>query len=288
MSKESTRRGGPLWLALTIILLFAVAGYGIGSLIVTMTKEKKTTAKTYIAPSDNLPQDGTFTAENMLSLGRLGDPQLSPDGKRVLYGVSYTDIAQNRSCRNLFLSNTDGSDKVQLTRSGSSISCARWSGDGAYIYYICEGQIWRAPLRGSRLGKAVKVSDISAGVSEFKLSPDGSKILYISSIPGPVKQPSDFDPALDKAGAYVTENLMYRHWDHWVTETPRTFVAALDGKKITPEASVDLLCDEPYELPTEPFGGAEQLDWSPDGRYIAYSCRKLVGKQYAFSTNTGI
>ena len=57
---------------------------------------------------------------------------------------------------------------------------------------------------------------------------------------------------------------------------------------ITPENSVDILGQEPFELPTEPFGGAEQLDWSPDGRYIAYSCRKLTGKQYAFSTNTGI
>ena len=43
-----------------------------------------------------------------------------------------------------------------------------------------------------------------------------------------------------------------------------------------------------FELPTEPFGGIEQLDWSPDGRFIAYSCKKLGGKEYAFSTDTEI
>ena len=127
-----------------------------------------------------------------------------------------------------------------------------------------------------------------AGISEFKLSPDQGKVLYISSIKNPkLQQPADSDPALDKAQAYATEDLMYRHWDHWVTDTPRSYVASLDAT-VSPENSTDLLGDEPFELPTEPFGGAEQLDWSPDGRYIAYSCRKLVGKQYAFSTNTGI
>ena len=41
-------------------------------------------------------------------------------------------------------------------------------------------------------------------------------------------------------------------------------------------------------MPTLPFGGLEQLAWSPDGKYIAYSCRKVAGKKYAFSTNTEI
>ena len=77
-------------------------------------------------------------------------------------------------------------------------------------------------------------------------------------------------------------------WDHWVTETPRTYVAPFGSATISEKNSFDILGDEPYELPTEPFGGAEQLDWAPDGRHIAYSCRKHMGKEYAFSTNTGI
>ncbi|MBQ9476400.1 MAG: S9 family peptidase [Bacteroidales bacterium] len=243
----------------------------------------------YVGASDIRIEDGVMTPETLLALGRLSDPQLSPDGTRILYGVSYNSIADNRSCRNLFLCDADGSNPVQLTRYAKSVSNARWSLDGKSIFFLQGGQLWKAPLQGNKLGKREQLSDIPNGISEFKLSPDQSQVLYLSTIKNPaVVQPADTDPALDKASAYTTEDLMYRHWDHWVTEIPRSYVATLANGRITPERSLDILGDEPFELPTEPFGGAEQLDWHPDGRHIAYSCRKKTGKQYAFSTNTGI
>ena len=261
---------------------------GLCAAIMLMSCTKTDDSAGYIGPSDPCIDGGRMTPETLLALGRLSDPQLSPDGTLILYGVSWNDVAANRSCRNLWLCRTDGSDNVQLTRYAKSVSNARWAADGKSIFFLQGGQIWKAPLSGHKLGKKVQLSNVPAGISEFKLSPDQSKLLYISSIKNKaVEQPADSDPALDKAQAYATEDLMYRHWDHWVTETPRSYVASLDGT-ITPENSTDILGSEPYELPTEPFGGAEQLDWSPDGRYIAYSCRKLTGKQYAFSTNTGI
>ena len=244
----------------------------------------------YVGPSDIRIEDGVMTPEALLALGRLSDPQLSPDGTKILYGVSYTDIAANRSCRNLFLCNADGSDKVQLTRFAKSVSGARWSADGKSIFFLQGGQLWKAPLKGNKLGKRVQLSDVPNGISDFKLSPDQQQVIYVSSIKNTALQtPKDSDPALDKAQAYATEDLMYRHWDHWVTDVPRTYVAALGNGKITPDNSADILgTEELCERPTEPFGGAEQLDWSPDGRHIVYSCRKKVGKQYAFSTNAGI
>ena len=113
--------------------------------------------------------------------------------------------------------------------------------------------------------------------------------MFVSTVKGAVSTPADSDPALDKATAYKTDDLMYRHWDHWVTEVPHTFIAALD-EPVNTESSIDILSgeNEVYELPTEPFSGIEQLDWSPDGRFIAYSCRKKTGRQYAFSTDTEI
>ena len=254
--------------------------------IMSCNKAEDTTG--YVGPSDIVIENGVMTPEVLLALGRLSDPQISPDGKSILYGVSWNDIAANRSCRNLWICDTDGGNVRQLTRYAKSVSNARWSLDGKSVFFLQGGQLWKAPYSGGRLGKKVQLSDVPAGISEFKLSPDQSSLLYLSSIKNPrLQQPSDSDPALDKAKAYATEDLMYRHWDHWVTEVPRSYVASLDGR-ITPESSRDILGEEPFELPTEPFGGAEQLDWSPDGRYIAYSCRKKVGKQYAFSTNTGI
>ena len=268
-----------------ICVVAGLGGYLIASAFLSFMTPSKT-EKGYIGPSEIKIEDGVMTPETLLAFGRISDPQVSPDGQKVLYGVSYTDIAKNRSCRNLFLSNIDGTELRQITRYASSVSCARWAPDGKSIYFIQDGQIWKAPLGGKTLGARRQISNVPSGISDFKLSPSADRILYISTVPGPVKTPTDVDPALYKAQAYITEDLMYRHWDHWVTETPRTYIAPI--AHIDPEHSTDILGSEPYELPTEPFGGAEQLDWSPDGKLIAYSCRKRTGKEYAFSTNCGI
>lgn len=268
-----------------ICVVAGLGGYLIASAFLSFMTPSKT-EKDYIGPSEIKIEDGVMTPETLLAFGRISDPQVSPDGQKVLYGVSYTDIAKNRSCRNLFISNIDGTEQRQITRYASSVSCARWAPDGKSIYFIQDGQIWKAPLGGKTLGARRQISNVPSGISDFKLSPSADRILYISTVPGPVKTPTDVDPALDKAQAYITEDLMYRHWDHWVTETPRTYITPT--AHIDPEHSTDILGSEPYELPTEPFGGAEQLDWSPDGKLIAYSCRKRTGKEYAFSTNCGI
>ncbi len=264
------------------------------SALMTMNCTNDNQSAGYIGPAQVEIKDGKMTPEALLAFGRLSDPQLSPDGKTILYGVSYISIDENRSCRNLYLVNTDGTAPRQLTREGKSISCARWIDGGKGIAYIQGGQIWKATVRGlsgntPKLVKKVKLSDVPEGISEFKFSPDGSKILYVSTIHSKVQTPSDSDPKLDKANAYSTEDLMYRHWDHWVTELPHTYIA--DFKEgITRDNSIDILASEKdlYELPIEPFSGLEQLDWTPDGQFIAYSCKKLSGKQYAFSTNTEI
>ena len=268
-------------------LLF-LAGYGVGTLISRQMKKQKQDESGYIGRSEIKVTDGRMTPEVLLALGRLGDPQVSPDGTKLLYGVSYSSIADNRSCRNLWISDIDGGNARQLTSYAKSVSNARWSGDGGSIYFLQGGQLWRAPLQGNRLGKREQLSDVPAGIGEFKISPDGTKLMYLSTIPSAVQTPEQSDPLLDKAEAYATEDLMYRHWDHWVTETPRTFVAPLGAGTVTPENSTDILGEEPYELPTEPFGGLEQLDWHPDSRHIAYSCRKKTGIDYAFSTDTEI
>ena len=282
---------------LTVLILAALAA-GILIFMKNVDTEMKPVidSEGFIGKSEIVIKDGHMTPEALLAFGRLSDPQVSPDGKHILYGVSYTSVEENRSVRNLYICNLDGSDNQLLTKSGKSIANARWSADGKQIVFLMGGQIYAMPVSLAdgkwSHGEAVKVSEVPAGVGEFKLSPDQKKIMYISYVKSHVDKPIDRYEDLDKATAYVSDDLMYRHWDHTVLEIPHTFIAdfSFGGAEITPENSVDILAGEAelYELPTVPFGGLEQLSWSPDSRFIAYSCRKLVGKKYAFSTNTDI
>ena len=253
----------------------------------------------YIAKTDPVITDGKMTPEVLLAFGKVSDPQMSPDNRHILYNVSYTSVEENKSCANLYICNADGTDRQQLTASGQSISNARWCDSGKKIMYIKGGQIWTADIRKGRTGwslrREIQLSDIPAGVSGFKLSPDQTMVMYVSTVKSHVRKPGDLYPDLGLADAIATDDLMYRHWDHWVLDIPHTFIAKVNirsakPKNLTPANSTDILASEKelYELPSEPFGGMEQLDWSPDSRTIAYSCKKLTGKRYAFSTDSDI
>ena len=281
----------------TLARFLVLAGIAVGIVMIMGKNKNSFTSEGYIGQSDIVIENGHMTPEALLAFGRLSDPQMSPDGEYILYGVSYTSTADNRSCRNLFICRKDGSDRQQITKSGKSLSNARWINGGKGLAFIMGGQIWTANLKqgkdGWKVSGLTQISNVPAGISEFKLSPDQNKMIYVSYVKSDVKTPADCYEDLGKANAYTTDDLMYRHWDHTVMELPHSFIADFSPKaemSVTPEVSVDILEGEPanYELPTEPFSGIEQLDWSPDGKYIAYSCRKVTGKRYAFSTNTEI
>ena len=132
----------------------AFAAAAITTMFSCSPKNGDTGSQGYIGPSGIQVEDGRMTPEVLLSLGRLSDPRLSPDGKWILYGVSYTSIEQNRSCRNLFLQEVrkaeDGSlsfgEKVQLTSEGKSISNARWGADGKSVFFLQGGQVFKADV----------------------------------------------------------------------------------------------------------------------------------------------
>ena len=242
----------------------------------------------YIGPSQMEIADGRMTPEVLLALGRLSDPQLSPDKKTILYGVSYTDIAANRSVRNLFTIPVEGGEPTQLTMDGKSIASARWSPDGKSIFFLQGGKLFEAPYVDGKLGQRILKADVPGGIDDYLLSPDATQMIYVANVHSAVEVPSDTDPMLDKAEAYATEDLMYRHWDHWMTEIPHSYVATLVNGVV--KDGMDILggADIKFQLPNGPFSDIADLCWSPDGRYIAYACKKLEGKQYAFSTNTCI
>lgn len=161
-----------------------------------------------------------------------------------------------------------------------------WRPDGRKIGYLSsksgEMQLWEMNPDGTG---AIQISEIKGGITGFKYSPDMRKILYTADVKAK-PDVHDLFPDLPKANAHLETDLMYKHWDEWVETVPHPFVADYrDGKLLNP---VDLLQGEPYESQMKPFGGIEQLDWSPDSKTIAYTCRKKTGKDYALSTNSDI
>ena len=106
-----------------------------------------------------------------------------------------------------------------------------------------------------------------------------------------MKRPENLDKlyaGLDKTTGRINEDLMYRHWDNWVDEYPQIFLADMKENGIDIANAVPVLGSEPYECPMRPWGGVEQFNFSPDGKQIAYTCRKKTGKEYALSTNSDI
>jgi dipeptidyl aminopeptidase/acylaminoacyl peptidase len=227
-------------------------------------------------------KDKRMSAEILHQLGQVSGVTVSPDGKTVLYAVSYVDIAQNKRNRELFTVNIDGSNKKQITASPKSEGDVQWIKDGAKIAFCYNSQIWEMNPDGT---ERVQISSYDEGIESFRFSPDGKKALFISQVKT-VEKSSEKYPDLDKASGRIIDDLMYKHWDEWVESVPHPFLADFDGKSLN--NIIDIMDGEPFESPLKPFGGIEQFDWSPDSKIIAYTSHKKTGKGYALSTNSDI
>jgi len=174
-----------------------------------------------------------MTPEVLWSLGRLSEPELSPDKQTILYGVTYYDVAQNKGNRELYTIGTDGQNLKRITNTKFSEYQAMWAPDGKHIVFMTTEsgsmQIWEMTPDGTNRRQ---VTNIENGINGFKYSPDGKKVLYTADVV-PEKQFKYLYADLPKASGRIYNDLMYRHWDTWVLAYSHLFVADLTAGKIT-------------------------------------------------------
>lgn len=226
-------------------------------------------------------QEDRLTPEILWSLGRASLDDVSPDGKAVLFGVTYYDVDKDKGNRDLYIVPTQGGVSKKITAFEGSEYNAVYRPDGQKIGFLRAGNLWEMNPDGS---DQRQVSEIP--MNGFSYSPDGKKLLYIQSVKyGQTTQ--DVHPDLNQSKGRIIDDLMYRHWDSWDDYTVNNiFYTGYEDGKLTGDATN--INREPFGSPLNPFGGMEQIAWQPDGQGIAYTCKKSKGLEYATGTNADI
>ena len=264
-----------------------IAIAGLAALSATACSSNKEDEEIIDRP-EFISTDGVFTIDALEAMGRVGAPKLSPDGSKILYSVSYESVEKNRSNADLYLMDADGQNQTRITKTAKSESNYCWIDGGkkiAFLYPDSDGkqQIWVMNPDGS--GRT-QISKEEKGVDGFLFSPDEKKVVMIQPIKW-TRTAQDVYPDLPDATGRIIDDMMYKHWDEWVTEIPHPFLADFDGAALSNQT--DIMADEPlYEAPMKPFGGIESFAWTPDSKKLAYVSRKKSGMEYAISTNSDI
>ncbi len=223
-----------------------------------------------------------MTPEALWAMGRIASAEASADGQQIVYQVGYYSVKENKGHQVICVINADGKNNSQLTTTAASETDPTWV--NGRIAFLTGGEIWSMERDGS---DRRQLSKTDGSVEGFKFSPDGRKVIIIKSMAFNEiikKNPDDLPLA---TGRRVTD-LMYRHWDHYVETIQHPFIADVNADGTIAGTMTDILEGEPYECPMEPFGGIEQLAWSPSSKTIAYTCRKKTGRDYAISTDSDI
>jgi len=224
-----------------------------------------------------------FTAYDLVSLHRISDPQVSPDGRHVAYVMRETDREANRGRTDLWLLDLSARNPAprKLTHHAAGDTHPRWAPDGSALYFLStrsgSAQIWRLALGG---GEPLAVTDLPVDVGSFRIAPTGDRLVFSMA----VKPPEEARKGSSKASGLVYDKLFMRHWDTWSDGSrSHLFSAALDasGRIGTP---IDLSQGLDGDVPSKPFGGDEEYAISPDGERVVFSLR-IAGRTEPWSTN---
>ncbi|MES2559726.1 MAG: S9 family peptidase [Bacteroidota bacterium] len=230
-----------------------------------------------------------LTPELLFKLGRVSNPQLSPDGKTLIYEVKRYDLTTNKGTNFVYSITMPNGQPTLLTDDKNNAFDVQWRPDGKRVTYLSNEsgsvQVWEMDVTGAN---KTQVSTIEGDVNAYKYSPALTHIAYATDVKME-QNPAEIYPDLPfTKNARIIEGLFYRHWDNWHDYAySHMFVAAYANGKLATEAT-DIMKDEKYDAPLQPFGGSEQFNWSADGKKLAYTSRKLNGTAEAVSTDANI
>jgi dipeptidyl aminopeptidase/acylaminoacyl peptidase len=222
----------------------------------------------------------------MLAMDRLSDPQVSPDGRSVAFVRRETDLEANRGRTDLWLVDVDGKNLRRLTSHEAGDFNPRWAPDGESIWFIStrsdSSQVWRIRIDG---GEAERVTDEPLDVGNLVVSRDGKYIAFTMEVFPDGSTPAETKDRLDeiekkKSTGRIYERIFVRHWDTW-KDGRRSHLFVMPAHGGDP---IDVMGDMDADTPSKPFGGPEEITFTPDGRAVIFSARD-VGAEEPWSTD---
>ncbi len=231
-------------------------------------------------------QARAFSVEDLIAMDRIADPQVAPNGSRIVFVLSSLDREANRRRSDLWMVRTDGTGLRRLTTHEASDFNPRWSPDGGSVFFLStrsgSAQVWQLPIGP---GEAQQVTDLPLGVGNLIVSPDGASLAFTLDVFPDCTTLACTRTRLDereaeKSSGQLYDEIFVRHWDSWKDGTrSHPFVMSLaDG------AVRDVMAGMDADSPSKPFGGAEELTFTPDGEGLVFAARN-VGREEPWSTD---
>jgi Tol biopolymer transport system component len=216
------------------------------------------------APAAATANSTTPTIDQSLEMKGAFNPEISPDGKRVVYEISRTNWDDNAFERDLWIVDTAGGEGHQLTASKKSSTNAAWSPDSQRIAFLSDrpGQISGTPEGKKQVyviaadgGEARQVTKVETGVNNLRWSPDSKKLAFSAEDP----EPKAIKDRKEKYGEYEVIHADYNMSHLWTVEIPADETAAIS---------------EPKRLTEGATFSVGEFTWSPDGTRIAFSAQR--------------
>lgn len=257
-----------------ILLLFFVAFLAFGC-----SRELKKLEQT-----DNIVREmHNLTTEDLYSMKRLSEMQLSPNGKWIIYTIATPSIQDNKITRDIWATSVDGKYTKQITEDEGNEMSPIFSPDGKQIAFLSNKYgTYQVFIQDFPMGKPKQLTNMDEGVSNILWSSDGKFISFTSEVKM-LKTINEEYPKYPKANIRYYTDLPVRHWDDWTdNKFSHLFIVPIDGST----EPKDLMEGELIDTPLKPFGGVEELGWSPDGNIIAYSAR--INNDIVWNTNSDV